>query len=237
MKPEDCLPEYFAIKKSDGYHVFQNTIYKSIETHNISACVLWPTVNVTVGIMNKFNHDASDKTCLTRKWNGYEYNPSNWRHTGFEFEITKLNGVVLIIPVIKISEEEGKILPYNNRDYIPSGIVDRIQPRRGTDIKARLFTVEPVDTVPSLMGTRQKQVATQIVTRVEFKIPQHVKKLLIHETVKNKELCPISCEDITEENADVTSCGHVFIANEIKTWLSMESSKCLCPVCKQKCSV
>ena len=237
MNTEDCFPEYFAIKKPDGYHVFQNTVYKAVETHHMSASVLWPSVNVSIGLMNKFSYSESDTPSLTRKWNGYEYNPCKWRHTGFELEMTKVNGVLLIIPVLKISEEEGKILPYNNRVYTPTGIIDKIQARRGTDIKARVFTTEPVDSVPCLAGTRQKHGSTQLITKIELKIPQHVKKLLIHEAVRNKELCPISCEDITEENADVTSCGHVFIANEIKTWLSMESSKCLCPVCKQKCSV
>jgi len=72
---------------------------------------------------------------------------------------------------------------------------------------------------------------------VTFAIPSHVKKLLVTDMISRKECCPISSEEITQENAAVTSCGHVFIANEINKWLSMDVSKNLCPICKQKCAV
>ena len=236
MDAEDCLPEYFAMKHTSGYYIYQNTIYKSAETHHMPLCVLWPIVNMTVGVMNTFAHNLIAKKCLTRRWNGYDYNPCEWKHTGFEIEMTKVNGFMIVIPVISISEDESVIIPYNNLLYVPTSTVNGIA-RRGIDIKARVYTEEPVDTVPSLAGTRKKMVTTQIVTVTEFKIPPHVKRLLIREAIQHKDTCPISCEDITQENADVTSCGHVFIASEIKTWLSMGSSNCLCPVCKQKCSV
>jgi hypothetical protein len=67
-------------------------------------------------------------------------------------------------------------------------------------------------------------------------MPQHVVKLVIAEAIRKKESCPISCDDITEENATLTSCGHVFTKFAIKTWLETPSSKNLCPVCKQECS-
>jgi hypothetical protein len=56
-------------------------------------------------------------------------------------------------------------------------------------------------------------------------MPQHVVKLVIAEAIRKKESCPISCDDITEENATVTSCGHVFTKFAIKTWLETPSSK------------
>lgn len=68
------------------------------------------------------------------------------------------------------------------------------------------------------------------------RMPQHVVKLVIAEAIRKKESCPISCDDITEENATVTSCGHVFTRIAIKTWLETPSSKNLCPVCKQECA-
>jgi hypothetical protein len=68
------------------------------------------------------------------------------------------------------------------------------------------------------------------------RMPEHVMKLVIAEAIRKKESCPISCDDITEENATVTSCGHVFTKIAIKTWLETPSSKNLCPVCKQECA-
>ena len=68
-------------------------------------------------------------------------------------------------------------------------------------------------------------------------IPIHVKKLIITESIRNNEGCPITSEAITMENAAVTSCGHVFTKAAIQHWLSMASSNNLCPICKIRCSI
>ena len=41
-------------------------------------------------------------------------------------------------------------------------------------------------------------------------LPPHVAPMIIAEAIKHKQLCSISFEDISSENACVTTCGHVF---------------------------
>lgn len=66
-------------------------------------------------------------------------------------------------------------------------------------------------------------------------LPAHIKRLVIADAVSRKEICPISQEEITEANAAVTSCGHVFDAESIRTWLATPASRGCCPMCKQHC--
>ena len=67
-------------------------------------------------------------------------------------------------------------------------------------------------------------------------LPPHITKIVLADAIRKNEACPITSEDISETNATVTSCGHVFTTAAITHWLSLPSSKGLCPVCKQKCS-
>jgi len=66
-------------------------------------------------------------------------------------------------------------------------------------------------------------------------LPPHITKIVLADAIRKNEVCPITSEDITETNATVTSCGHVFTTAAITHWLSLPSSRGLCPVCKQKC--
>jgi hypothetical protein len=67
-------------------------------------------------------------------------------------------------------------------------------------------------------------------------LPPHITKIVLADAIRKNEACPITSEDITETNASVTPCGHVFTTAAITHWLSLPSSKGLCPVCKQKCT-
>lgn len=234
MNLSDCLPEYFSVKTTGGYYVYQNTVYESSDTRNIPASVIWPIVNASFGSMTQYMNTSSKKQTLTRKWNSDEYYPCFWIHDGLEIEMTKANGVKIHIPVISFVASNYDILPYNNTVLNPTSTIPGISTRRGIDIKARFFTTDPVDSVPGLNIRKKTPVVVSIPLAT---IPTHVKQILIADAVRNKTDCPISCEPITLTNSAVTSCGHVFIADEIKTWLSMISSKGLCPSCKQNCSI
>jgi len=236
MDINDCLPEYFAVEQSGGYNVFQNTVYQSLRTHNMPASVLWPIVNAEFRTMRYFIHEKTKKATLTRKWNGSGYYPCKWCHNGIEIEMVKGNGSMIIIPVITITDTETGILPYNNRVIQPRTVTPGVHVRNGIDIKARFFTTDPLDSVSPNETTRAATVVSKE-NVIYMTMPPHVKKLIIADAIRNKESCPISCDEITHENATVTSCGHVFITNEIKRWLSIESSNSLCPVCKQNCNV
>jgi len=67
-------------------------------------------------------------------------------------------------------------------------------------------------------------------------LPPHITKIVLADAIRKNEACPITSEDISEKNASVTPCGHVFTTAAITHWLSLPSSKGLCPVCKQKCT-
>jgi hypothetical protein len=67
-------------------------------------------------------------------------------------------------------------------------------------------------------------------------LPPHITKIVLADAIRKNEVCPITNDDITETNATVTSCGHVFTSDAIRKWLLTPSSKGLCPVCKQQCA-
>jgi len=269
---DHCLPEYFAVQKSDGYYVFQNTIYRGEETNMIPISVLWPIANASFGNMYKFNIVKDRVSTMTRSWISRESKICIWYHDGREIQMKKGNGCQIIIPVLNLSDN---VLPYNDKVMHPFTGMPGIRIRQGRDIVARVYRTDPVDTVPSAAAKRNElyplplpvplpvavavpvplpvavpaavpaavplpvpaAVPRLISTQTVFSIPPHVKKLLVTDAISRKELCPISCEDITEENAAVTSCGHIFISSEIQKWFSIRSSNGLCPVCKQKCNL
>jgi hypothetical protein len=66
-------------------------------------------------------------------------------------------------------------------------------------------------------------------------LPPHIVKIVLADAIRKNEVCPITSDNITETNATVTSCGHVFTADAITEWLSLPSSRGQCPVCKQMC--
>jgi hypothetical protein len=240
------LPEYFAIKNSgflvkDTYCVYQTSAYQSGLTYYRMTSVLWPVQDASLQTLTHFTHIPGNKEVLTRKWNSFIYTPSHWSHTGVEIEMTKPNGSQICIPVLKIPEN---ILPYNNKRMVPTQSIQYTCLRRGIDIPAKLWTTDPAESlndipmVPIAPPVYPAPVySPPVKSDSEKSLPPHVKKLLISEAIRNKEPCPISSEDITQTNASVTSCGHVFVSTEIKKWLSMAASKDLCPVCKQKCSL
>jgi hypothetical protein len=63
-------------------------------------------------------------------------------------------------------------------------------------------------------------------------LPAHVANIVLGDAISKNEVCPISSEAITRENASVTSCGHVFCKDSLETWFNIKDE---CPVCKQTC--
>jgi hypothetical protein len=66
-------------------------------------------------------------------------------------------------------------------------------------------------------------------------IPQFVANLVAREAEAKNEKCSITLEDITFENASVTSCFHVFNREAITQHRASGNRQC--PVCRQTCSV
>jgi len=223
----------------------------------IPISVLWPVATATFGYRYNFPPNLSRKTTPTRSWLSRSSVMCTWYHEGVEIQMKKANGTEVLIPVLSLSDN---VLPYNNKIMHPFDTVVDVDTRVGRDILARLYTIDPVNTVPTAAAqrdavcplpvtpvrvshsvfqnrsVRQTQSLLSSAT-VTYSIPPHVKKLVVADAISRKECCPISCEDISQENAGITSCGHVFVLSEIQRWLSMASSKGLCPVCKQGCSL
>lgn len=65
-------------------------------------------------------------------------------------------------------------------------------------------------------------------------LPPHVAPMIIAEAIKQKQACSISFEDISSENACVTTCGHVFTRDSMKEWLKQKST---CPECRKHCRI
>jgi hypothetical protein len=98
---------------------------------------------------------------------------------------------------------------------------------------AMLYSYDPFNTREPASATAS--VSTSVTTVAIY--PAHVKRIIIEDAIRKKESCAISYDEITQENASVTSCGHVFTTEAITRWLSQSTSAKCCPMCKQVCQV
>lgn len=65
-------------------------------------------------------------------------------------------------------------------------------------------------------------------------MPKHVAEILLAKAETDGSTCSISMEAITRTNGTVTSCGHLFEREAIRTWLTSHDT---CPECRQSCSI
>jgi hypothetical protein len=233
------FPKYFAMQKASGYCVYKNSILKSPDTLNMSINILKPVTNISLNILTRFNVSDNEYSTYIRGWNNGMYSSCRWSYAGFEVEmIESIASSIIIIPVIKLLSKSDELPPVSNTIQIH--LTNRtIRPRRGQDlIPDAYIQSDPVVSAPTS--------PTYIVSRDQVPVPRsirapalppHVKKLIITDAISHNESCSITSEPITLENAEVTSCGHVFTRDSICKWLSLESSKSLCPLCKQSCYI
>lgn len=85
---------------------------------------------------------------------------------------------------------------------------------------------QPIIYVPITRQTIQRKTTTKA-----KQLPTHIVKTLIDVSIAKKEDCPISISPITEENAAITSCFHIFDRESIERWLSTNDE---CPTCRAK---
>jgi hypothetical protein len=129
------------------------------------------------------------------------------------------------IPIMGVSEHtsfpwRGNVGMYRNRifmdwsdDYTHHYVREMIHNRK---IYTSLHQIPEPDLVPI------------------SEIPKFVASALVKDAIEKSDVCPITLELLTIENAAVTSCFHIFEKNCIQTWLQEKSS---CPVCKQPCKI
>lgn len=68
---------------------------------------------------------------------------------------------------------------------------------------------------------------------MSLRIPlKRVSDIIISDAIRNKLLCSISMEPITEDSVCVSPCYHVFNKESIDTWLKTSTT---CPDCRNVC--
>ena len=67
-------------------------------------------------------------------------------------------------------------------------------------------------------------------------IPQRIAWLIADDACKNKEVCPISTNEISPITAAVTTCFHVFESEHLSEWFARNRIT-KCPVCRQVCQM
>jgi len=240
------FPMYFVTKDYSDYKLYQNTIYKISDT--FKANIIWPIINVDGQCVTMRLRNEKEETSISRSWNGTSYNQIKWTYTGSSIKILiRSSNTIIIAPIISMTYENIQMLPYNSSSfrtvqetfitekdisYSPAYVYST-DPNSDANT-APIAQVARVATAPSAPSASNAPSAPNVVTR--YSLPPHITKIVLADAIRKNEVCPITSEDISETNATVTSCGHVFTTVAINHWLSLPSSKGLCPVCKQKCS-
>jgi hypothetical protein len=245
------LPKYFTVSNENGeqYKLFQNTIYKMSDDFSVN--VIWPIDNaVPRSLVTKLTPEVT-RSCLIRSWNGQDFYNCKWMYTGSSIKlILGEHNESIIAPVVFMKPEFKQTLPFNSYSFVPSSA--RYIEEYDTKIytPAKIYTTEPNSiqntrpisrdrgNIGSSVGAAVRAVVRAVVGVTPPPIqplPSHITKIVLADAIRKNEVCPITSDDITETNATVTPCGHVFTTEAITQWLAVPSSKGLCPVCKQKC--
>jgi hypothetical protein len=240
---------YFTICSGPGlrYKLFQNTLYKSVNTLNREINVLWPVQNVEAEKLRMNRNSSINVTSYIRKCNDTLHNLCKWSFTGSNLEVM-VNGNKIVAPVIEVTSEGLEKLPYNGYSFVPKGEI----PSEGhvAYLEPHLYSTDPtkgfVHMAPSApmapmapMAPSASIPVAPLVTPSSKNIPTarpchlapHIVKIVLAESIRKNELCPITSDPITESST-VTPCGHVFSKDGIEKWLQSSQSKGLCPLCK-----
>ena len=250
-----CFPKYIALKKGYSYKLYSNTILQSEETANTPSNIFEPMVNLRIDYVSKYSASKEVNLAYVRKWYGGLYNGCTWSYAGYELSVhVTATGSMLLVPVVVITRCCNDFLPHGADSVEPvCPNLRSLEPSMSNVYEsATLVTADPfmpdstipiapVADAPHAQGALDApRPAVQVLGHVDAPvsvIPVHVKRLIIADSVQRGEVCPISTEQLTLDNACTTTCGHVFSTASIQMWLKLPSSKSCCPVCKQKCSV
>ena len=110
---------------------------------------------------------------------------------------------------------------YYGHDW-PRGPTLIYSPADPLDLVWRLVEPEPEPTAPP--GQAQPPALPTVTA-----LPKHVAALVLRQAEADGTTCPITLEPITVTTGAVTSCGHVFAAGALRTWIA--SHGC-CPTCR-----
>jgi len=232
------LPKLFAVKRGPTFSVYQNRTFKSAETNNFLVNVVSKTSGLSIEKVRRYAGCDSEWTAYIRKSAGGAYNRCSWGYGSIEVEVKdNLSNELTLVPLVVIDNCSENILPIGSDDLKAKDATQYYRTAEVAYAAADFYITEPYAEGSAPVPTAPAQPVAVAEVPVVYAIPSHVKCLIIADSISRKESCPISSADITKDNAAVTSCGHVFEAKSIKTWLGLASSKSCCPICKQKCCV
>jgi hypothetical protein len=217
------------------FKLYQNTIYDSAVRHTSSPInVLWPIPHVKGKRQTiRLTDSTTEYSSVTRSWNGTEVNSVKWSFTGScVYVLLERYRQLITAPIVFMDAANKRMLPYNSTSFSPNEI-KIIDEQEMSYTSARVFKTDP----NSPENTSPIPIAHLAPTAPPAAPVTHASvKIVLADAIRKNEVCPITGEDISETNATVTSCRHVFTTAAITHWLSLPSSKGLCPLCRQKCS-
>ena len=165
--------------------------------------------------------------------------PFSCKFTGYE-AIIILDGSRIIVPGIYFLECDKLAIPKGSPILIPVTSILAHQNEARPYLEAEII-LENDDTLPpiapvviSVPPLAVNPTLPVNPTTTNNLYPAHIKQLIIADSIRRNETCVITGEAFTQENACITTCGHVFTRSGLTRWLSV-SSKQSCPVCRQEC--
>ncbi len=170
-----------------------------------------------LGLYTSGSDPATVKLQLHRRTSGYE-TPNDQRNL-YRFCAT---GLYLLWSAPNVTHAEIPILSIAPGQTIPGKFTKKEHRIVGT----------PLVRQANLWQLRQ-EAPQQPKPRATNPMPKHIVQLIAENAVSHAEQCPITMDDITLDNASVTSCYHVFNHSAITKWFEKEST---CPVCKTECT-
>ena len=225
-----CLPGLFAIRVGPGYtyRLYTNKLFEStnilspVQNHVIENKYTYPIVRENYGVNVRKWYDTSDiVTC-------------SWTYTGIEFSVVNsITDQRSRVPLVFFPVTMPTLLPTDSEVLENTGGETIEISQASLYMPAMLYSYDPFNTREPASATAS--VSTSVTTAAMY--PAHVKRIIIEDAIRKKESCAISYDEITQENASVTSCGHVFTTEAITRWLSQPTSGKCCPMCKQVCQV
>lgn len=245
-----ALPKFFMIYKSHGYKFYKNKIMFLEQNSFNPVNIVSPLLNASIHYVSKYSSNFLQRDGVMSKESSNTTYPFKWNFTGMEIRII-LDRVSIIVPGIHLSEYNQHILPSGSPVIIHSTSLVVWQSRAMPYLEADVIieddipiapvlqimpsipiapVLEPTTTVPTAPPT----VVTELIRHI---FPPHVKHLIIADSIHRNECCVITGDPISQENACITNCGHVFIKGGLTKWLEMPSSNQACPICRQKCSI
>jgi hypothetical protein len=228
------LPAIIAIQDEQvdrGYKLYDSRLYyNGTEYINIIA----PIENYDLEAVYKYETEGLQPyyVSLIRKWSGGIVTSSEWTYTDYELSVKDCHSnLVIRVPVISVSTDTGDLVPDGARLITKAGNHIELIEFASMYDDPLIYTSDPycrvvAPPVPTAPAAPVASIPT---------MPAHVKRIVIQDAIRKGDSCVISFNDITEKNASLTSCGHVFTTEAIQKWLSQSSSGGCCPLCKQQC--